>query len=120
VDVRDVAAVAVRTLLEPGHEGKEYTITGPEALGYGEIAACIAGVTGAGSVTSMSRRRPSGHPCWRAGARRGWPRAWTGSSRSSAREEPRKVTRVVEEVGRRTPATLERFVREFAATFGGR
>ncbi len=32
VDPRDVAAAAVTTLLEPGHEGKTYRFGGPEAL----------------------------------------------------------------------------------------
>ena len=35
VDVRDIAAVAVRTLTEPGHEGRTYHVTGPEALTRG-------------------------------------------------------------------------------------
>jgi uncharacterized protein YbjT (DUF2867 family) len=42
VDVRDIAAVAERTLTEPGHEGKVYTITGPEALTHAEIAALLS------------------------------------------------------------------------------
>src|SRR5262249_42719379 len=29
---RDIAAVAVRALREPGHEGAEYVLTGPESL----------------------------------------------------------------------------------------
>jgi uncharacterized protein YbjT (DUF2867 family) len=29
VDVRDIAAVAARVLLEPGHAGRTYVITGP-------------------------------------------------------------------------------------------
>ena len=37
-DVRDIAAVAARTLTEPGHEGKTYDGTGPEALTHAEIA----------------------------------------------------------------------------------
>lgn len=38
VDVRDIAAVAVRALLESHHVGKAYTLTGPEALTYDAIA----------------------------------------------------------------------------------
>src|SRR5207245_2867993 len=34
VDTRDIAAVAVVTLTEPGHTGKKYVITGGEALSY--------------------------------------------------------------------------------------
>jgi len=32
VDTRDIAAVAVKALTEPGHEGKAYDVTGPAAL----------------------------------------------------------------------------------------
>ncbi len=38
VDVRDIAAVAVRALTDPGHVGKAYTLTGPQALTYDELA----------------------------------------------------------------------------------
>jgi uncharacterized protein YbjT (DUF2867 family) len=38
VDVRDIAAVAVKALTEPKHEGKIYTLSGPEALTYDELA----------------------------------------------------------------------------------
>lgn len=38
VDVRDIAAVAVKALTEPTHASKAYTLTGPEALTYDEIA----------------------------------------------------------------------------------
>ena len=38
VDVRDIAAVAVKALTEPTHAGKAYTLTGPEALTYDEFA----------------------------------------------------------------------------------
>lgn len=39
VDVRDIAAVAVHALTEPTHEGKIYTLSGPEALTYDEMAS---------------------------------------------------------------------------------
>ena len=38
VDVRDIAAVAVKALAGPTHEGKAYTLTGPEALSYDDLA----------------------------------------------------------------------------------
>ena len=46
IDTRDVAAVAVKALTEPGHEGKEYTLTGPEDLSYSEVAAIMSEVSG--------------------------------------------------------------------------
>jgi uncharacterized protein YbjT (DUF2867 family) len=38
---RDIAAVAVRALLEEGHEGAEYVLTGPESLSQREQVAMI-------------------------------------------------------------------------------
>lgn len=46
IDVRDIAAVAVRTLTEPGHEGKAYPLTGSEALSYAEVAALFTEILG--------------------------------------------------------------------------
>ncbi|MCD4698584.1 MAG: SDR family oxidoreductase [Bacteroidales bacterium] len=38
VDARDIASVAVKALLEPGHENKSYVLTGPESISYHDIA----------------------------------------------------------------------------------
>jgi uncharacterized protein YbjT (DUF2867 family) len=47
VDAEDVAAVAVRALLDPaGHRGRAWTPTGPEALGYAEVARILSDVLG--------------------------------------------------------------------------
>jgi len=41
IDTRDIAAVAAKALLEPGHEGKTYTLTGPQLLSRTEVAAAV-------------------------------------------------------------------------------
>lgn len=46
VDVRDVARVAARVLTTPGHEGKAYALSGPQALTYGEAAEVLSRVLG--------------------------------------------------------------------------
>ena len=46
VDVRDIAAVAVAALRAPGHEGKIYTLSGPDALSYDEIADALSKALG--------------------------------------------------------------------------
>ncbi len=45
VDVRDIGAVAVKALTEPGHTGNAYVLTGPEALNHGEVASIISEAT---------------------------------------------------------------------------
>lgn len=51
VDVRDIAAIAVKTLTDDDdgngrHNGKAYTITGPEALSYYQVAEILSNATG--------------------------------------------------------------------------
>lgn len=46
IDVRDIAAVAIKALTEPGHDGKAYVLTGPEALSHAEVAAILSQATG--------------------------------------------------------------------------
>ena len=48
VDVRDIAAVAVATLTEPGakHAGKAYTLSGPEALTFTQVAEKLSAAVG--------------------------------------------------------------------------
>jgi uncharacterized protein YbjT (DUF2867 family) len=47
VDVRDIAATAVKALTDDGrHIGKAYTITGPEALSYSRAAEILSNVIG--------------------------------------------------------------------------
>jgi uncharacterized protein YbjT (DUF2867 family) len=46
IDVLDIAEVAAKALTEPGHEGKIYPLTGPEALTMAEVAEKLSAATG--------------------------------------------------------------------------
>jgi uncharacterized protein YbjT (DUF2867 family) len=46
IDARDIGAVAAAVLLGSGHEGKAYTLTGPAALTYREVAETLSRVLG--------------------------------------------------------------------------
>ena len=46
VDPYDVAAVAAQVLVEPGHEGRIYEVSGPESLSHGQIAEELSAVLG--------------------------------------------------------------------------
>ncbi len=46
VDVRDVAALAVKALTEPGHEGRLYEVSGPQALTMWDMADALSKVLG--------------------------------------------------------------------------
>jgi uncharacterized protein YbjT (DUF2867 family) len=68
VDVRDVAAMAVRCLLEDGHAGRAYTPTGPQALDHARVAAVLGEVLGR-PITY----RPGLLRYWRGARRAGAP-----------------------------------------------
>jgi uncharacterized protein YbjT (DUF2867 family) len=46
IDVRDIAAVAVAALIAAGHQQKIYTLSGPEALTYEEVAGELSKAVG--------------------------------------------------------------------------
>jgi len=46
IDPRDIAAVAVKALTTPGHEGKAYTLTGPELLSTADQVAKVGAAIG--------------------------------------------------------------------------
>jgi len=46
IDIADIAEVAAVALTNPGHEGKIYPLTGPQALTMAEVAAKLSTVTG--------------------------------------------------------------------------
>lgn len=46
IHVRDVAAVAVRGLLDPVHAGRAYTLTGSEALDHHEVVGALSRASG--------------------------------------------------------------------------
>jgi uncharacterized protein YbjT (DUF2867 family) len=46
VDARDIAAAAAAALTQPGHEGRTYDLTGPEALTHTEMAVQLSDAVG--------------------------------------------------------------------------
>jgi uncharacterized protein YbjT (DUF2867 family) len=46
VDTRDIADVAVAALLDEGHQGKHYTLTGPDPITFAEALSRIGAVAG--------------------------------------------------------------------------
>lgn len=69
IDARDVAAAAAAVLTQPGHEAATYQLTGPEALGFAELASQLARAVGAPTAyaelpvdQARARMRAAGMP----------------------------------------------------------
>ena len=117
IDARDIAAVAERTLVESGHEGKVYTITGPQALTHTEIAAQLSEALGKPVHyidISPDRMRETllsvGLPPWQAdGVVEDYDQYRNG--------EAAEVTSTVKQVTGHEPYTFSEFARDYVPDF---
>jgi uncharacterized protein YbjT (DUF2867 family) len=118
VDCRDIGAVAAACLAEgEPHAGRAYELTGPEALGYDDIAATLSKVLGrsvnyadvpaTAAVEAMTR---SGLPMWLA-------EALTELSTQMKLGRFAAVSDAVRRVAGRDPIRFEQFARDHAAAF---
>jgi uncharacterized protein YbjT (DUF2867 family) len=119
VDARDIVAVAVKALTEEGHAGKTYTITGPEALSFDQIAATLSAVLGKAvryvSVPPADYKQTLmqyGLPEWQADA----ILALNAFYREGKGEV---VTQTVAEVAKKAPISFDQFARDYANAFRG-
>src|SRR5258708_7554811 len=119
VDVRDIAAVALKALTEHGHEGKAYTITGPEALTYSEVAGKLTAALGKPvryvDVPPEAFKQSlvgAGMPDWQADA-------LLEIFEHVVKPRGSEVTNVVTEIGKKAPITFDQFARDHAAAFSG-
>jgi uncharacterized protein YbjT (DUF2867 family) len=119
VDARDVAAVAVAALTSDGHAGKTYTITGPEALSFQEVAKKLAVATGKRMTyqdVSLDTMRQelvaTGIPAWLVEVRMEFATALRDGSAAA-------VTDTVQAVTGQPARTFDAFAREHAALFRG-
>jgi uncharacterized protein YbjT (DUF2867 family) len=117
VDVRDIAAVAVKALIQNGHENKAYDITGPEVLSNHEVAEILSEVTGkkinyinVSDDDARNGMKMMGMPDWLI----------------NALIELYKITRsgfgadvspVVEQITGRNPISFNQFAKDYAEAF---
>jgi uncharacterized protein YbjT (DUF2867 family) len=119
IDVADIAAVAATALTTSGHAGKAYTLTGPEALSYEEVAEKLSiglgrRVTYKNIALEAMRVQllASGLPEWHVGVQMDFSTALRAGHAST-------VTDTVEAVTGKPPRTLEQFIQEHVALFTG-
>lgn len=117
VDVRDIAAVAVKVLTGTGHEGQTYEITGPESLSYAEVAATLSRVLGkpvryvaVPPETARDSMLKAGMPKWNA-------EAVTELYGAFANGQFGYTTDSVERITGQPPIPFERFASENVTAF---
>ncbi len=117
----DVAAVAATALVEPGHAGSAYSLTGPETLTRVELAQQIGVALGRDiAFVTVSRAEAVDQLAATMGENAGW---YVDHVLAPSVENPSIVTRVVEGVTGRPATTFASWavanVHEFADTAAG-
>jgi uncharacterized protein YbjT (DUF2867 family) len=114
IDVRDIAEIAVKALTEPGHEGKEYTLTGSEEISYTEAAAIMSEVSGR-TIRYMDVPEAAARQAMLGAHMPEWLvnillelNAWTKA------HTDREVTSTVQDILGRPPRTFREFARDYA------
>lgn len=120
IDTHDIAAVAARALVEPGHEGQEYVLTGPELLSMPDIAAQLTAVIGRRirylhlpSALFYARLRATGNDAWTA---RGLRHQFIDVLRNG-HDNGEVLTDTVRVLTGREPRTFREFAEQHRAAF---
>jgi uncharacterized protein YbjT (DUF2867 family) len=120
IDIRDVAAVAVKALTENGHVGKAYTLTGPEALTNEEIAHILSDELGReirfinlSPAQLKEALLSAGVPEWNADALLDLQRLYREGKAAT-------VTGNVEQILGRKPISFALFARDYRSAFDAR
>ena len=117
IDLRDVAAVAVKALTEDGHEDMTYTLTGPRALANAELAQILSDDLGREiryvdlPVEQFKQALlAAGRPEWSANGLIDLQQHYRSGDAST-------VTNDVEQLLRRKPRSFEQFSRDHVSVF---
>jgi len=105
----DVSRTAAAVLVEDGHAGRTYDVTGPEAFGLAEAAARLSAVTG--REIHYVNETPEAGRAWRAasGAADWEIEVWVGSYMAMASDELAACAPTVLQLTGRDPYTLEAY-----------
>lgn len=113
IDVRDIGAVAARCLIDDGHAGKKYDLTGVESLDYWQAAAILS------KTLQRTIRYPNPNPLYflfetiRRGTSLMFALVMMGLYTSTRFGMAEPVTHEVERLIGRKPITFQQYTQDF-------
>ncbi len=117
VDVRDIAAVAAAALMDSGHEGKSYDITGPQLFSMSEIAATLTKVLGREIKFVDVPKEAARDAMIKAGLNDWYADAINDLTAHMKAGKMMEVSNTVKDLAKKQPITLEQFIRDHRETF---
>jgi uncharacterized protein YbjT (DUF2867 family) len=117
IDTRDIAAVAVKCLLEKGHEGKSYILTGPKAISYHEIVAELSKVLDR-EIKYIAQTPEESHKAMLSWGMPEWlVDDMTSLNRDYAANKALEVSPAVEQILGRKAISLGKFISDYSDRF---
>jgi uncharacterized protein YbjT (DUF2867 family) len=118
IDVRDLAECAVIALTGDGHEGKTYTLTGPDSISYYDVASALSDAIGK-EVKYIDIPLEACREALTGMGLDGWTaNAYVEYFDLFGRNGYDFTTDEVEELTGRTPRSISQFAADFAGAFG--
>jgi uncharacterized protein YbjT (DUF2867 family) len=116
VDVRDIAEVAAAVLTQPGHEYATSTLTGPEAVTHGQMAAALTAALG--REVSFTDATPEAFAASLDGILPPWQvEGLLEDYAHDRRGEAGAVSAAVPEIAGRPATGVAQFARDYAGAF---
>lgn len=114
IDVRDIAAVAVKMLTEPGHEQQAYPLTGREALDYYQVAEIMTQALGRPIVYSNPSLPRFFWRFWRRGYPLGYIGVMSAIYMTTRFGLAQTITPHAQQLLGRAPISLQQFIQDYA------
>jgi len=114
IDLGDIAAVAARVLIEDGHVGKKYELTGPEALKRADLARLIGQAIGRDVRFEELTREQAIEALWPSMGE--WA-AWYVDGLAQLVDSPQMPLPTVEKITGRPATTFAQWAARHAADF---
>jgi uncharacterized protein YbjT (DUF2867 family) len=114
IDVRDIAAVAAKVLIEPGHAEQAYSLTGSEALNYCEVAAMMSEALGRPICYSKPSFLRFAWRLWRRGFPLSYVTVVTAIYLTTRLGLAETVTHETAVLLGRPPLTMQQFISDYA------
>lgn len=113
IDVRDIGVVGAKVLIEDGHENKGYSLTGPEALNYFEVAKILSEELGEEIIYSNPTVREFRKKMLAKGIQNEFVTVMIGIYFTAKIGLAKKVTSDLEMLLRRKAMTMKDFAHDF-------
>lgn len=117
VDARDIAAVASTALLESGHEGQCYIVTGPKAISYHDVASELSNQLGR-TIKYTPISLEEGHKSMIDAGMPEWlTNDITALNKVYGENKATEVSLDVEKVTGKKPIAFEKFIADYLESF---